>query len=278
MTATLKWGLSLVGLVLVVLAGGLLAGQDPGAIDPAHTLALPTLQHWFGTDELGRDLLSRLAMGAWMSLLIGVATAGVSVGLGTLYGIVAALSEGTWLDALMMRCLDILYSLPGLMMVILVNLFLKNTMMPYLPPASTQMLEVVGVVFALSLFSWPDTARIIRGEVTRIKREEFIEAFYSLGGNRLHLIWRHLVPNVLPFMVLSATITIPRAILTESTLSFIGLGVAPPFSSWGTMMGDGWQVIRMAPHLVVLPSVMLIITMSGLNFMGEGLKQTLRKT
>jgi oligopeptide transport system permease protein len=251
------------GLVLLLAVLGPWLGPDPTAIDPALPTAAPwplpgwAAGHWFGTDDLGRDLLSRVAVGAQISLLIGLATAGVAVVIGTLYGVTAALLEGK-ADTAMMRFIDILYALPALMIVILFSVFLGR--------------GVVSLVLALSLFSWPDTARIIRGQVLSLKREEFVEAFRSLGGGTWRLIWRHFIPNVAGLIVLTATITVPRAILTESTLSFIGLGVEPPLSSWGTLAGEGWQMVRIAPHMLFFPALLILSTMLALNLLGNRLQ------
>lgn len=245
-------------LVLLLMALGYVMGQDPNAIDPMAPTQAPSVAHWFGTDELGRDLFARLSRGAFLSLVIGVATAAVSVGVGTTYGLVCAHQEGKPLDAFLMRVLDVIYSLPGLMLVILLSLFLGRT--------------VLSLVLAISVFSWPDTARLIRSQVIQLHREEFTEAFTSLGGGRARLIIAHELPNLLPYLLLSATMTIPRAILTESTLSFVGLGVAPPYSSWGTMIQEGWQMIRLAPHLVLLPAGFLLLTMVALNVLGDSFK------
>lgn len=246
-------------LVLGLTVAGQLIGMDPNAIDPNAPLLLPSQAHLFGTDELGRDLLSRLAIGAMVSLLIGITTALVAVCIGTAYGTIAAMLEGRIGEQVMMRLIDILYSLPGLMVVILFTLFLGR--------------NLASLVLALALFSWPDTARIIRGQVLSLRREEFVEAFHSLGGRKLRLVFRHFLPNLAALVILTATITIPRAILTESTLSFVGLGVAPPFSSWGTMINDGWQMIRIAPHLMLLPGGLLFVTMVALNLVGDSLKE-----
>jgi len=237
-----------------------LFGPDSTAINPDLPLLPPwpfNPEHWFGTDDLGRDLLTRIAFGARISLLIGFATAAVSVVIGTIYGVIAAMSGGR-LDNMMMRFIDILYALPALMIVILVSVFLGR--------------GTLSLVLVLSLFSWPDTARIIRSQVLSLQKEEFIEAFQSIGGNRIRLIWRHFIPNLMNLIVLTATITVPRAILTESTLSFIGLGIEPPLSSWGSLAGEGWQMVRIAPHTLILPALFIVVTMVALNLLGDALQ------
>lgn len=257
----LKLSLGILLGVLVLMVLGPLLGMDPNIIDPDLPTSPPSGSHPFGTDELGRDLFARLAVGAQISLLIGFATALVAVVIGTAYGLIAAYFEHRWPDAAMMRFIDVLYSLPGLMIVILFTIFLGRNM--------------GSLVLALALFSWPDTARIIRGQVISLKREEFVEAFYSMGGKPVRLAFKHFIPNLTALIILTTTITVPRAILTESTLSFVGLGVSPPFSSWGTMINDGWQMIRIAPHLVLLPGLFLFITMVALNLLGDSLEEVL---
>jgi len=264
-TPKMFWSAIFFGMILLLAILGPLLGPDPNVIHsnlptvPPWPLPGYTSGHWFGTDDLGRDLFSRLAVGARISLLIGLATALVSVMIGTLYGTVAAILEGKMADTAMMRLIDIIYSLPGLMIVILFSVFMGR--------------GLTSLVLALSLFSWPDTARIIRGQVISIKREEFVEAFHSMGGHVARLIFRHYIPNTAGLIVLTATITVPRAILTESTLSFIGLGVEPPLSSWGTLAGEGWQLVRVAPHMLLFPAVMIFTTMIALNLLGDGLRE-----
>ncbi|HEY9685871.1 MAG TPA: ABC transporter permease [Coleofasciculaceae cyanobacterium] len=256
--------LSFLAFILLLAFIGPIIGPDPTAMNPD----LPTIPpwplagavsgHWFGTDDLGRDLLSRVAVGARISLLIGFSTAVVAVVIGTLYGTIAALSEGRT-DTLMMRLIDIIYALPGLMIVILFSVFMGR--------------GIPALVLALALFSWPDTARIIRGRILGLKREEFVEAFHSIGGSLPRLIGRHFIPNTMGLIILTATITVPRAILTESTLSFIGLGVEPPLSSWGTLAGEGWQLVRVAPHMLFFPALMILAAMMALNLLGDGLRE-----
>jgi oligopeptide transport system permease protein len=253
-------GLFFLAIALFAILGPMLA-PDPTLIDPTLPTAPPgTAGHWLGTDDLGRDLLSRLAIGARISLLIGLATAVVAVVIGTLYGVVSAWFEGR-VDTVMMRFIDVLYSLPGLMIVILFSIFLGR--------------NVFSLVMALALFSWPDTARIIRGQVLSLKREEFVEAFHNLGGGVWRLGVQHYLPNLAGLIILTATITVPRAILTESTLSFIGLGVEPPLSSWGTLASEGWQLVRVAPHMLILPALFIFTTMVALNLLGDGLRELL---
>ncbi|MBY0449520.1 MAG: ABC transporter permease [Cyanobacteria bacterium] len=251
-------------LLLIMSLGVFFLGTnpdlDPAFIHPDIALRPPgDTVHWFGTDDLGRDLMSRVAVGAQISLSVGLLTALLSVGIGTVVGLLASFHEGLW-DTVLMRAVDVLYSLPGLMIVILVSLFLGR--------------GVVSLVTALAVFSWPETARLIRGQTLSLKREEFIEASHSLGISPLRQALRHILPNLAALIVLSATITIPRAILTESTLSFIGLGVEPPLSSWGTLASEGWQLVRIAPHLLIIPSLFIVSSMIAFNILGERLRKS----
>ncbi len=265
-SSRLFWSGLFLGVILLLALLGPVLGPDPTIINPNLPTAPPwplpgsTAVHWLGTDDLGRDLLSRLAVGARISLLIGLSTALVAMIIGTLYGIISALCEG-WVDTALMRLIDVIYALPGLMIVILFSVFLGR--------------GIPGLVLALALFSWPDTARIIRGQVLSLKRQEFVEAFHALGGSLPRLIWRHFIPNTASLIILTTTITVPRAILTESTLSFIGLGVEPPLSSWGTLAGEGWQLVRVAPHLLLCPAILIVATMIALNLLGDRLRAKL---
>ncbi len=260
---TLKMKLCL-GFLLLILAMAFsepLLGLDPVYIHPEQSLLPPgSGGYWFGTDDLGRDLFARLAVGAQISLLIGFATALVAVVLGTLYGTFSAYFEGQ-VDTLMMRIIDVIYSLPGLMIVILFSVFFGRS--------------VISLVLALALFSWPDTARIVRGQVLSLKREEFIEAYHSLGGDAFRLAWQHFLPNLMGMIILTTAMTVPRAILTESTLSFIGLGVEPPQSSWGSLASEGWQLVRVAPHMILFPGLLIFTTMVILNILGDTLREEL---
>lgn len=262
MSPKIFWSSVILTLVALMAVVGPWLAPDPTLINPNASTFGPLsvtdgITHWFGTDDLGRDLFSRVAVGAQISLLIGIATAIVSVIIGTLYGTVSAYFEGR-VDSVMMRVIDVIYSLPALMIVILFSVFLGR--------------NISSLVLALALFSWPDTARIIRGQVLQLKREEFVEAYQSLGGGAVRLALKHLIPNLTGLIILTATITVPRAILTESTLSFIGLGVEPPLSSWGTLASEGWQLVRVAPHLLLFPAFMIFITMVALNLLGDALR------
>lgn len=254
-----QWGLGcLLGLSALLVVSALLGG-NPDTIHPTLPLSsLLTPSHWLGTDDLGRDLGARLAVGGAISLAVGVGAAIVSVGVGGAIGILAARCGG-WVDNLCLRVMDVLYSLPGLMLVVLMTVFLGR--------------GILSLVVAIAIFSWPDAARVIRASLIQLQQEEFMTAYTAMGGS----LWRWIVfyvwPNLAGVILLAATITIPRAILTESTLSFIGLGVEPPMSSWGTLASDGWQLVRVAPNLMILPTICILVAMIGFNCLGDDLAQ-----
>jgi oligopeptide transport system permease protein len=274
-------------LALALLVLGLLAllaslfGTNPNDIHEQAALVAPLKDLAFplGTDDLGRDLLSRLAVGTQLSLWLGCITAFVAVGFGGFYGLLCALAPASVNQALT-RLMDALASLPGLMIVLLLAVFFKpyfQQMLGYLGLASVQGLAAfVSLVLALALFSWPDTARIIRTQTQSLLQEPYIEAYTSMGGGLWRLIFKQLLPNLLPYFLLSLTLTVPRAVLTESTLSFIGLGVEPPLSSLGTLASDGWYLVRVAPYTLILPSVLLIACMALLYQLGQSLEKDLR--
>ena len=255
-------------------------GHSADMLDDMHILSKPSLDHLLGTDDMGRDTLSRLAFGARISLIIGLSTALFSTSIGTLYGVTSALSP-QWLDNMMNRGMDILYSLPFLMIVVVFKLIITPWLealqhlfpqFPFLQVAAS----IIATILAIAFFSWTDTARLIRAESKKILQEEFIEAAQNIGTPPIKLFMKHLLPNLGRYLLLSATITIPRAILTEATLSFLGLGIQPPWCTWGTMILDGWQMIRIAPMLLIWPSVCLIASVASLNQFSEAFKEKYR--
>lgn len=258
-TTLTQWGvLLLLGLGVLLLIVSVLGG-NPNTINPDSPLvSFFQANHILGTDDLGRDLGARLAVGGAISLAVGLGAAVVSVGFGGAIGVLAARCGG-WVDALCLRVMDVLYSLPGLMLVVLMTVFLGR--------------GVLSLVVAIALFSWPDAARVIRAGVLQLQQEEFMMAYASMGGGLARWLWRYIWPNLAGMVLLAATITVPRAILTESTLSFIGLGVEPPMSSWGTLASDGWQLVRLAPRLMMVPTVCILVAMVGFNLLGEGLSK-----
>jgi len=228
--------------------------------DTVNILAFPGMDHFLGTDRLGRDLLSRMIYGARVSLFVGVFSTLIALVIGTVYGTISAYVGGKT-DNLMMRVVDVVFALPDLLMIILITVLMGR--------------GVVGVFIALTMVSWVTIARLVRGEVLRIKEYPFILAAKALGASHFRIMLREIFPNILGILVVTLSFRIPVAILAESTLSFIGLGIAPPASSWGTLASDGWTAIKFYPHLILFPSLAIFFTILSFNFLGEGLREYL---
>ena len=228
--------------------------------DTLNILAFPGVEHFLGTDRLGRDLLSRMIYGARVSLFVGVFSTLIALVIGTVYGTISAYVGGKT-DNLMMRVVDVVFALPDLLMIILITVLMGR--------------GVTGVFIALTMVSWVTIARLVRGEVLRIKEYPFILAAKALGASHFRIMLREIFPNILGILVVTLSFRIPVAILAESTLSFIGLGIAPPASSWGTLASDGWTAIKFYPHLILFPSLAIFFTILSFTFLGEGLREYL---
>jgi oligopeptide transport system permease protein len=228
--------------------------------DLALGAASPRPGHWLGTDSLGRDQLTRLLHGGRVSIMVGLCATAVSLTIGVLYGAIAGYIGGK-LDALMMRVVDILYALPFTIFVILLMvMFGRNIWLLF---------AAIGAV------EWLTMARIVRGQVQALRRQEFIEAAYALGLRKRRIILRHMVPNVLGPVIVYATLLVPAVMLLEAFLSFLGLGVQPPMSSWGLMIKDGADRMEETWWLLVFPGFTLAATLFCLNFLGDGLRDAL---
>ena len=228
--------------------------------DTLNTLATPSFSHLMGTDQLGRDLFSRLIYGARVSLFIGISTTLLALVIGTIYGSISGYIGGR-MDGFMMRVVDVIFALPDMLMIILVTVMMGR--------------GIAGMFIALTLVSWVTVARLVRGEVLRIKEKTYVEAARALGASSPRILMQEILPNILGLMVVTLTFRIPVAILAESTLSFIGLGIAPPFSSWGTMANEGWRSIKFYPHLILFPSLVIFFTILSFNFLGDRLRDDL---
>ncbi|MCC6348489.1 MAG: ABC transporter permease [Candidatus Eisenbacteria bacterium] len=234
--------------------------QDPAAQDLARGATPPSWAHWFGTDDLGRDLFARVLFGGRISMLVGIVGTLVSLAIGVTWGAVAGYAGGK-LDELMMRIVDVLYSLPYLFLVILLLVFFERSLL---------MLFV-----ALGLVQWLTMARIVRGQVLSLKAQVFVEAARALGAGDGAILARHIVPNTLGPVIVYATLTVPAVVLQEAFLSFLGLGVQPPDASWGTLVADGARTMAIFPWLVTFPGIALSLTLLAFNFLGDGLRDAL---
>lgn len=245
---------------LLALLTPWIAPYDYRAQDLALGAAPPSAAHWFGTDTLGRDLLTHVLWGGRISLAVGLVATGVALVIGVLYGAVAGYAGGR-VDAVMMRLVDILYALPFMIFIILLMVIFGR--------------NLVLLFVAIGAVEWLTMARIVRSQVQALRQQEFIEAAISLGLSRWTILRRHLIPNALGPVIVYTTLTIPGVMLLEAFLSFLGLGVQPPASSWGLLISYGAETMEEYPWLLVFPGAALSLTLFSLNFLGDGLRDAL---
>ena len=234
---------------------------------PEKALASSSLEHWLGTDHLGRDLLSRIIYGSRMSMAVGIFTALTSAFLGLIYGLISGWIGGIT-DRILMRFIDVMFSIPTLVLLILVKvLFDSFIVIPH-----PELKALAGTLVALSLVSWASLARVVRGQVLQAKENLFVEASRSLGAGSFRIIFIHILPTIVSPIIILLTFQIPANILFESMLSFLGLGLQAPFSSWGVLIDEGWRSLSTYPRLIVAPGLILFFTMLAFNLFGDGLR------
>jgi oligopeptide transport system permease protein len=222
--------------------------------------APPSAQHWLGTDTFGRDLLVRILHGGRVSLMVGLIATFVALLIGVTWGAVAGYAGGR-VDAVMMRIVDILYALPFMIFVVLLTVVFGRSMLL--------------LFLAIGAVEWLTMARIIRGQIQALRQQEFVEAAVSLGLPRRAILLRHLIPNALGPLIVYTTLTIPAVMLLEAFISFLGLGVQPPQSSWGSLISEGVETMEEYPWLLIFPGIVLSLTLFALNFLGDGLRDAL---
>ena len=251
--------------------------HDPDAL-ASEQFQPPSITHWFGTDVHGRDVLSRTLYGAQISLMVGAVGALVSLVIGVLWGAIAGYLGGRW-DSVMMRTVDVLYSLPSIIFVIVMISTLEDWVKVFLahvaPAAWGKLARLLFLFLGLGAVSWLTMARIVRGQVLSLRHRAFVEASRTLGAGHRHILWRHILPNVLGIVIVYLALTIPAIILYESFLSYLGLGIQPPMSSWGSLIADGAgqiNTVRVYWWLLAFPGGMLVSTLLALNFLGDGLR------
>jgi len=267
------WGLGLVlGLLLLAAAGDRASGYRFDAQDDEHTLEAPGAQHWMGTDVLGRDVLGRLAEGARVSLVIAAGSTLLALLFGAAYGALSGFAGGR-VDGAMMRAVDVAYALPDVLLIIL----LTHVLEALLSGTADQYRRMLALTLALSGIGWVGIARLVRGLVLQAREELWVEAVRALGASRRRILLRHVLPNVAAPILVAATLRVPHAILTESTVSFIGLGMAPPFASWGVLAADGFEAMRSHPHLIFFPSLAILVTLLGFHLLGDALRERLER-
>ncbi len=259
------WSLSFILIIgLSSFLAPLVSPYGAGGLDEAHILENPSLDHWMGTDGLGRDLFTRVLYGARVSLAVGIGTTLLALVIGTIVGLISGYSRPL-LDNLLMRIVDIFYGLPDLLVFILLSLILGR--------------NIVGLLISLGLVTWVRFARLIRGEVLQAREFVYVEGARAVGASHPRILLRHILPNIMGPIIVTLTFMIPAVILAESTLSFIGLGINDPYSNWGTSWGtlaqDGWRAMRTYPHVIFFPGLAIFLTILSFNFLGNTLRDIL---
>jgi peptide/nickel transport system permease protein len=258
--------IALVGLVIIAAQIGaaalapVLLGHLPDAIDYRAMLQGPSPTHWLGTDDLGRDILSRLVYGARLSLLVSTMAVAIAVALGLPLGLVSGYAGG-WLDEILMRLLESVMALPPLVLAL--------TIAAVLGPG------LFNAMIAIAIVSVPTFTRLVRGQVLSLKHNDYVTAAHAVGTPTWRILFRHILPNAINPVIVQATLGIGFAIITESSLSFIGLGAQPPISTWGSMVQVGFQYLELAPWYVMAPAAMMFLAVLGFNMLGDGLRDAL---
>ena len=255
-------GIIMAIMLILVLVGPMLLPWSGDFTDWDHTSSPPSLEtgHWFGTDSVGRDILVRTLEGGRISLLVGLVATLVSLAIGVTYGAIAGYYGG-FTDRIMMRMVDIIYALPFMFFVILLMVVFGR--------------HIVLIFIAIGAVNWLDMARIVRGQTLALKNTEFVEAARACGVDHKSIILRHIIPNLLGVVMVYITLTIPQVILVESFLSFLGLGVQEPMSSWGALVNDGAQDMEFAPWTLIFPAAFLTVTLYCFNYIGDGMRDAL---
>ena len=251
--------LGLVALAVVVTVGPWLWPASPNAIDLTDIGAGPSAAHPLGTDETGRDVLSRLLGGGRVTLLVALLAMGTAVTLGSLVGGIAGFRGGR-VEAVLMRGVDAALAVPGL--------FIAICLLAFAGPG------IPSVVLAIGLTTWMPTARVVRGEVARVRREPYIEAASALGATPRRILWHHVRPQVIPLLLVTGTLAVATAILTEAALSFLGIGIQPPTPSWGNMLAGAQGTLSSYPWLAILPGLLILCAVASVNAAAEALRST----
>ncbi|ABB31472.1 binding-protein-dependent transport systems inner membrane component [Geobacter metallireducens RCH3] len=247
-------------LFVVSLLAPYITPWDPHAIDAYHVLLPPSANHWFGTDELGRDVFTRVVYGARISLKVGFVSVGIAVAIGVVLGLVSGFYGGI-IDTVIMRFVDIMLCFPTFFLILAVIAFLE--------PSIWYIMAIIG------LTGWMGVARLVRAEVLSLRERDFILAARALGASDARIIFRHILPNALSPVLVSATLGVAGAILTESALSFLGIGVQPPTPSWGNILTSGKDYIEFGWWLSLFPGLAILVTVLAYNLLGEGIRDAL---
>jgi peptide/nickel transport system permease protein len=253
-------GLVVLFMILIAVLAPLLAPYDPNALDLSAQLVPPQPGHWFGTDDLGRDVLARMMYGAQISLSVGFVAVGIAFAIGIVLGAVAGYFGGR-IDQAIMWLVDVMLVFP--------SIFLILAVIAFVGPSLFNIMVIIGCT------SWMGVARLVRAEFLALREREFVAAVRAQGAGTLRIIFRHILPNALAPVLVSATFSVAGAILLESGLSFLGLGVPPPRATWGSLLTDGKAMIEVAPWLTFFPGMAIFVTTLAYNLLGEGIRDAL---
>ncbi|GGI10742.1 peptide ABC transporter substrate-binding protein [Gottfriedia solisilvae] len=246
--------------ILVAIFAPIISPQDPFKIDLVNKLQPPSLDHWMGTDDKGRDILSRLIFGSRLSLTVGFVSVFFGAAIGIILGLLAGY-YGKWMDTIIMRIVDVLLAFPG----ILLALAIISALGP----------SLINVMVAVGVFSIPMFARIVRGSTLSVRKLEYIDAIRALGATDLTIIIKHIFPNILSPVIVQATLRLATAILSAAGLSYLGLGAQPPSPEWGAMLSSGRDYLFSAPHIALFPGIAISTLVLGFNIFGDGLRDAL---
>jgi peptide/nickel transport system permease protein len=260
-------GFAIAMLVILILLASFayLSKYSPTAQEPANSFQRPSLEHWFGTDELGRDIFTRILYGGRVSLAVGLISSFLSIALGVIVGALSGYFGG-WLDSVLMRVTDAFLTFPTLFVLILLGAFLREQPIPWLKNS------VFIVILIIAVLSWMWPARLVRSLFLVLREREFVTATRALGGSNARIILNHILPNCIGPILVSGTLQMAYAIITESGLSYLGFGVQPPTPTWGTILATAQVHVFKAPWLAFYPGLMIFITVMAINYIGDGLR------
>lgn len=250
----------LVTIVVLLFVGPIISGKDYQYMDPSQKDLLPNSEYWFGTDDMGRDLFTRVCVGGRISIYIGLCCTVVMFVIGVLVGALAGLKGGL-IDDIIMRICEFVGNLPYLIIVVILSIVLGRSLF--------------SLVFAMSLTAWVGTARMVRGQILQIKEQDYVQAAKALGADTKRIIIKHLLPNTLGIIMVDITMSVPGFIFSEAFLSYIGLGVRPPETSWGALASAGQQQLMFYPHQLFFPCLLIVLTILSFHLIGDGLSDAL---
>lgn len=258
--AAVVGGFFILLFIVVSIVGPFLTTQDPTAVKVLNKLQPPSAEHWFGTDNYGRDIFTRIIHGMALTLRVGFLSVAIGGSIGVVLGIVSGYYGGR-VDTIIMRVMDVLLAFPGILLALAIVSVLGGSLQ--------------NVIIAVAIFSVPAFARIVRGSTLSVRKLEYIDAVKALGASDFRIIFKHILPNVMSPIIVQATLRIATAVLTASGLSFLGLGAQPPTPEWGAMLSDGRNYMADAPHVILFPGIMIVIVVLAFNIFGDGLRDAL---